>query len=86
MSDETDDRMPLTFDQAVAMLPNADRIYTFRGTGPLLIGADWPRAVLLDAIREYGAELSGASATGMGHGMVLIDKHGPLFIETAVRR
>ena len=51
------------------MLPNADRIHTFRGTGPLLIGADWPRAVLLDAIREYGAELSGASTRdGPSHG------------------
>lgn len=77
-----DERQPLTFDEAVAMLPEADRIHTFRGTGPILIGADWQRQKLLDAIKQFGAELSGPSATRMRHGMVLIDDKGMLFIET----
>ena len=69
-------------DQAVALLPDAERIHTFRGAGPVMIGADWPRDKLLAHIREHGAELSGPGATGMGHGMVLIDDIGLLFIET----
>jgi hypothetical protein len=79
---EEDERVHLTFEQASAMLPAADHIHTFRGTGPIMIGADWPRDDLLSAIREHGAELAGPGATGMGHGLVLIDNHGPLFIET----
>ncbi len=85
MSDN-DERVPLSYDQAVAMLPEAERIHTFRGALPIMIGADWPRAALLDAIRTHGAELSGPGATGMGHGIVLIDDKGLLFIETVSRR
>lgn len=85
MSD-SDERVPLTYDQAIAMLPDAERIHTFRGTGPVMIGADWPRSTLLDAIREHGAELSGPGATAMGHGMALIDSVGVLFIETVDQR
>lgn len=80
MSD--DERVHLTYDQAVALLPPGDRIHTFRGTLPLMIGADWPREKLLAHIREHGAELSGPGATGMGHGLALIDSVGLLFIET----
>lgn len=77
-----DDRVPLTYDQAVALLPSGERIHTFRSTGMALIGADWPRDKLLQAIRDYGAELAGESATNMRHGMAVIDHIGPLFIET----
>jgi hypothetical protein len=82
MSDEEeiDERVPLTYDEAVAMLPAAERIRTFRGG--VMVGADWPRERLLVAIKTWGAELSGAGATGMGHGMALIDDKGALFIET----
>jgi hypothetical protein len=76
-----DERQPLTYDEAVAMLPDADHIHTFRGTGPVLIGADWPRDELLLVIQKYGAELSGENATRMGHGIVVIDDHGALFVE-----
>lgn len=81
MSEEKDERQLLSFDEAVQMLPDGDRIHTFRNAGFTLIGADWPRGKLLDTIKQYGAELSGPGATGMGHGMVLFDDKGPLFIE-----
>lgn len=52
--------------------------HTFRG----FIGANWPYRKLLAHVRKYGVELSGPQATAMNHGLVLIDEHGPLFIET----
>ncbi len=81
MSEENDERQLLSFDEAVRMLPDGDRIHTFRNAGFTLIGADWPRDKLLVAIKQYGAELSGPMSSQMGHGMVLFDDKGPLFIE-----
>lgn len=71
---------PLSYNEAVAMLPDGEYVYTFRGTGPSQLGASWPRAEL--AIRQYGTELTGPPATKMGYGMALIDDTGPLFIAT----
>lgn len=78
MSDET--RQKLSFDEAVAMLPDGEKIHTFR-QGVCLIGADWKRDQILEAIREHGAELSGPLATRMKHGLVIFDPE-TLFIET----
>lgn len=77
-----DEREHLSEEQAIAMLPDGDEVHTFRGTGPVIIGCGWPRDELIDAIRKHGAELAGPGATAMGHGMVLFDEDGPLFIET----
>ena len=82
MNETQGERVKLTFDDAVAMLPDGDNIHTFRSGPFMLIGADWGREPLTEAIRKYGAELSGQMATNMDHGLVLIDDRGPLFIET----
>jgi hypothetical protein len=81
MSEEA--RVFLSYQQALAMLPAGDRIHTFRSIGALAIGADWPRAVLLEAIEHYGAELTGQSARSIGYAMCIIDDIGVLFIATA---
>ena len=77
-----DEREPLTEEQAIAMLPDGDTVHTFRQAGYILIGADWDGADVVQHIRDYGAELSGDNATSMGHGIVIIDSQGPLFVET----
>ncbi len=76
--------MSLDYDTAVAMLPDGDRIHTFRQGGLGLIGADWPREELLETIKKYPDALNETKgiAKGMGHGLVLVDDTGPLFIET----
>lgn len=79
---QEDDRHPVSFDEAIAMLPDGDHVHTFRGTGPVMIGTDWPRHILLETIQRHGAELSGPNATRVRHGLVLFDDKGPLFIET----
>lgn len=78
-----EDRVFIKYEKAVEMLPNGDDIHTFRSSGGgMLLGADWEREALLDKIQENKIELSGPMATGMGHGIVLIDDTGPLFIAT----
>lgn len=79
-----DDRKPVSFQEAKAMLPDGSMIHTFRSDNPMmLIGADWKRATILALIREKGAECSGPSATAMNHGLWVNDGQGRgLFIET----
>ena len=70
----SDDREFLTFEQAEAMLPDGDVIHTFRNPGAnALIGADWPRADVLQKLRDGKPELAGGMATRMGHGLVVHD-------------
>lgn len=78
----SDEREFLTPEQAEAMLPDGERIHTFRAAGFTMIGADWPREKLIELFRQYTPELSGPGATGMKHGLCVIDDKGPLFIET----
>ena len=74
------ERIPV--EQAVAMLPEGDRIHTFRQAGPILVGADWPRSDIVDAFRTQGVELAGEQATKMNHGLVFFDEKGPVFVAT----
>jgi len=71
----------LTFDAAVALLPDGEYIHTFRNPGGMLLGADLPRDSILEIIKENGAELSGELATRMGHGLAVYDGKW-LFIAT----
>jgi hypothetical protein len=79
-----DDRVFLSFDEAVAMLPDKPDIHTFRNLSFMLIGADWSRPDIESVLRKHKPELAGEMATNMGHGLVVIDEIGSLFIETAV--
>ena len=72
----------VSFEDACAMLPDKEMVHTFRNPSFGLIGADWPKAVIVEALKKYGAELSGKVATSMKHGLVLKDESGFLFIET----
>jgi len=79
---ETDERVYLTYEQAAAMLPDGDTVHAFRNTGPVLLGADWDRASVLEVLRTGRPELAGEQATSMDHGLVAWDEHGPVFFET----
>lgn len=74
----------ISFEQAVKMLPDKERIHTFRSAGPCLLGADHDRVGLIETMKRFQdkIELSGKVATEMSHGLALIDDKGPLFIET----
>ena len=80
MSNE--ERTPLTFEQAVEMLPDAAYIHTFRSNPMALIGCDWSLEEILKALKTGKPELAGEQATAMNHGLVIHDSYGPLFIAT----
>jgi hypothetical protein len=85
MIETEDGRTMLTFDEAVALLPDGDQIHTFLDSPVALIGADWTRDQILDLLRSGEPELSGRRATDAGHGLAVrrdIDEGGPVFIAT----
>lgn len=67
----TEEKEPLSFEQAVSMLPEGPRIHTFRCATFSLLGADWDRDMVLAEIKEHGAELAGPIAARMNHGLVV---------------
>lgn len=86
------DGQHLTYDEAVALLPDGDDIHTFVNPGGMLMGADWDRGDVLDLLKTGKPELSGGMAESMGHGIVawreVNEKEDwvkdPVFIQTAV--
>lgn len=76
------DREYITKEQAIALLPDGEYIHTYRQIGPNLIGADWERSEIINAMDKYKFELTGPLASSMGHGMAFEDEHGFLFIAT----
>jgi hypothetical protein len=87
---EKPDREYLTYEAAVALLPDGDTIHTFvNPAGGMMVGADWSRESVLDLLKTGKPELSGEMATSMGHGIVAWRKivnddelFDPLFIAT----
>lgn len=73
----------ITAEQAISVLPDGDDIHTFRNLGAgMMLGADWRRDGIIEVLtKAEQIQLTGATARGMGHGMV-IDDDGLLFIET----
>lgn len=57
-------------------------VHTFRSGAIGLLGAHWGVEEAIAAMREYGVEESGLDAQAMGHGLVIIDKTGPVFFAT----
>jgi len=82
--DKIEKREFISFEQAIKMLPDKENIHTFRSTSICILGADHDRVGLIETMKKFQdkIELSGKVATGMGHGLALIDDRGPLFIET----
>lgn len=77
------DRVKLSYDEAVAMLPDREYIHTFRQGGyNILVGGDWELDDLLVALMNGNPELSGDVATSMKHRLVFFDEFGACFVET----
>jgi hypothetical protein len=73
----------LSFDEAVALLPDGDRIHTFLDAGITLIGARWDREDVLALLRDTDRrEVTGPSAQSFGHGLAAYRDGEPVFIET----
>jgi hypothetical protein len=74
----------LTLEEAEKILPDRDKVHTFRNSRIALLGCDWDKKDIIDAMKKFSdtLQLSGKTATSMGHGLVIEDDHGYLFIET----
>lgn len=82
MSDADDDAR-VSVDQALAMLPDDEKIHTFMQAGFTLIGADWDRNELVDLITGAKVrKLTGGNARSMGHGLAVPHANTWLFIAT----
>jgi hypothetical protein len=77
----SDERLPLTFEQACAALEVRESedgrrtVHCFIEAGPgLLIGADWDEEHVHAEMREHGVEAAGPGALAMRHGVGV--RHG----------
>lgn len=81
-------RRYITAEEAADLLPDGDAIHTFRGGGPVLIGADWDREEVLNKLKTSDKiEIAGETARNMGHGLAVYNDNAKLqsdilFIET----
>lgn len=70
-----EERVELTPEEALAMLPEGEMVHTFVNSSGMMLGADWGRESLEEEIRKAERrELAGGMATSMGHGLVLFPK------------
>lgn len=82
VTEQIQERVFLTLDEAVALLPDSEMIHTFRTPAMnVMLGCDWCRDDILALLESGTPELAGEIATSMNHGIV-IWSNGWLFIET----
>ena len=79
-----DTKTYLTLDDAIKLLPEGDEIHTFFNPhGGMLIGADWNRKDIIEAIKIGCPQLAGEQSKVMKHGLVITRPDGEfLFIKT----
>lgn len=77
----TEEKILLTEETAIAMLPDGDSIHTFRSAGMAIIGCDWDRQDLIKAIKYSSCEVGGPMCRDMGHGLVVHNGNPPLFVQ-----
>ena len=83
MSETIDDRVFLTYEEAIALLPDGDTIHTFLNPAvDVLLGADWSRESILRGLRDGKPQLAGEYAIRAGHGLVFMYKDEYIFVET----
>lgn len=76
----SNERIELTTEQALSMLGEGDEIHTFRTPSPgVMLGCDWKRQHILDAIEDNECELGGPMCQSMNHGLI-VHVDGPLFV------
>jgi hypothetical protein len=79
----TQERVELTADEAIAMLPRGEDQHTFEQTGGCIVGFDWSRNKIIEMITQSEIRvLSGSAATNMNHGLAIIRDGGWLFVKT----
>ena len=81
----------LTAQQAIELLPDGETIHTFLNSPMTLIGADWSRDDVIKKIQSSDyREVTGPGARGLKHGLCVYNKGATLldavFIETDMEK
>ena len=84
MKEDENERLIITYKEAIKKLPKGDEIHTFRSpNGGMLIGTDWERKTILKLLKaSKEIHVTGEMAQKMNHGIAVKDKYGWLFIAT----
>lgn len=79
----SDTQILLTPEQAISVLPGGDSVHVYTNPAGMLIGCDWKRETLIDAIRKSPQlEIGGGMCRSMKHGLIVWEsKTHPLFVE-----
>jgi hypothetical protein len=80
------DRRVVPIEEAIERIGDGKHIHTFRSSAFALIGADWDRDDLIEAMRASGVVEAGPQACALGHTIAIENQGGsPLFIEAKPR-
>lgn len=77
-------RRGVPIDEAIKRLGDKDTIHAL--TSPdsaTLLGADWDRQDVIDAMTKHGVEEAGAGARSMGHTLCVLLPQGWFFFEAS---
>ncbi len=78
-----EDARPLTYDEAISLLPDGDEIRVILDGDVALISAVWDRAGILKLLATSGRlEVTGPQAQAQGHGLAAWLGNVPVFVET----
>lgn len=75
-NDMTDERCVITPDEAESLLADGEYVHNYT-RGPFMLGADWPRAEAIAALRAAAEiEIGGPSCKAMGHPLAVHEPTG----------
>jgi hypothetical protein len=75
--EQSPEKLPLTPEQAKAVLAEGSTVHSFMQAGPILIGCDYQRSTAEQVIEQAEhVEVAGPAARGMGHGVAVTRKNG----------
>ena len=85
------DKIFLSEQQAIDLLPEGEQIHTFLNAPMTLIGGDWSREEVIDKIKRSDfREVTGSNARGLDHGIAVYNKGATqidiVFIETDMEK
>ena len=80
----SNDKITIPLERALKVMPDTEYVHTFRSGGLTLLGADWERSKLIEAMgRADEIEIGGDACKSINHGLVFFDDAGAVFVEGA---
>lgn len=88
MSKKQEDKHMISPVIAETLISQGADVHTFRNPNGMLMGCDISRRRLREIFAEFpnAIEIGGEACKAMKHAIVVVDGHGPLFIETDMEK